>query len=179
MGLSDTAYLILGALAERPRSGYDIKRVVDVAARHFWTVSYGQLYPELRRLSEAGLIEAEPGGPRHRTVWRITPAGREALEAWVNDPTEHPVELRDGMLVRLFFSDAVGPTARLELARRLAARHRAKRDQLAGVCQQLAADPSRPRMHREVLRLGVEFHDFLARWYEGLTARLDEKEETR
>ncbi|HZV50491.1 MAG TPA: hypothetical protein VFD49_12050 [Candidatus Dormibacteraeota bacterium] len=101
------------------------------------------------------------------------------LEAWVNDPTDHPVELRDGMLVRLFFSDAVGPTARLELARRLAARHRAKGDQLAGVCQQLAADPSRPRMHQEVLRLGAEFHDFLARWYEGLAARLDEKEETR
>jgi PadR family transcriptional regulator AphA len=179
MELTDTAYLILGALAERPRSGYDIKRFADMATRHFWAISYGQLYPELRRLSAAGLVEAEPGGPRHRTVWRITPAGREALEEWVDDPADHPLELRDGMLVRLFFSDVAGPETRLELARRLAARHRATRDGLEGKRRQLAAVPGEAPMHQEVLRLGVDLNDFLTGWYEDLARRLAGEEEAR
>ena len=40
MELSNTAYVILGALHERPRSGYDIKAFADHSTRHFWAVSY-------------------------------------------------------------------------------------------------------------------------------------------
>ena len=54
-----TAYVILGMLAWRPMSGYDIKATVDRSTRLFWAASYGQIYPELRRLAEAGLVEGE------------------------------------------------------------------------------------------------------------------------
>ena len=69
MEFSPTAYVILGMLAWGPLSGYDIKAVVDRSVRFFWAASYGQIYPELKRLSEAGLIEgeAEPARPQaHR-----------------------------------------------------------------------------------------------------------------
>src|SRR5215467_15123376 len=109
MELSNTAYVILGALHERPRSGYDIKSFADASTRHFWAVSYGQLYPELKHLQDAGLIEAtsQPTGSRPRTLYRITPVGAEALADWVADTSVRPCEIRDEMLVRLFFSDAV------------------------------------------------------------------------
>ncbi len=49
-------WAILGLLARRPRSGYEIKANVDTTIRHFWAASYGQIYPELRRLEAAGWI---------------------------------------------------------------------------------------------------------------------------
>src|SRR5215211_2439172 len=56
---SKTAYVILGMLALGKRTGYEIKALVDVSTRFFWAASYGQIYPELKRLEEAGLIRGE------------------------------------------------------------------------------------------------------------------------
>ena len=175
MELSNTAYVILGALHERPRSGYDIKAFADASTRHFWAVSYGQLYPELKRLLDARLIEAEdqPTGSRQRTVYRLTRMGEEALADWVSDTSIRPMEIRDEMLVRLFFSDAVELERQLELTRNMAARHRAQAD---GLRKQSAGKPhgtSENPMHGEVLRFGIELHDFMSSWYGRLAERQD------
>ncbi len=71
MDLSPTGRVILGVLAVEPRSGYDIKALTDKSTRFFWAASYGQIYPELKRLAEQGLIEGsdEPQGGRKRTVY--------------------------------------------------------------------------------------------------------------
>jgi len=99
-------WALLGLLAQRPRSGYDLKRAVDRTIRHFWAASYGQIYPELRRLEQAGWIagEDEPRGGRARRVFRITEAGRDALGSWLHGG-ETRLELRDESLLRLFFAD--------------------------------------------------------------------------
>jgi DNA-binding PadR family transcriptional regulator len=176
MELSNTAYVILGALHERPRSGYDIKTFTDSSTRHFWATSYGQLYPELKRLLDSGLIEAEdqPTGSRQRTLYRVTRLGEDALADWVSDTGTRPCEIRDEMMVRLFFSDVVEVGTRVELARNMAARHRASADTL---CRQGEARRQRLRenpMHEEVLRFGIDLHEHLAGWYERLAARLEE-----
>ena len=77
MELSPTGRVILGLLAVEPQSGYDIKALVDNSTRFFWAASYGQIYPELKRLAERGLIEAEADseGGRRRTTYRITDRG--------------------------------------------------------------------------------------------------------
>ena len=79
--LSPTGKVILGMLALGTQTGYDIKRFVDRSTRHFWAASYGQIYPELKRLERAGWIagDDEPRGGRRRRVYRITPEGRSAL----------------------------------------------------------------------------------------------------
>ena len=51
--------VILGLLSIGPRSGYEIKAVVDRSTRFFWAASYSQIYPELRRLEREGLVEGE------------------------------------------------------------------------------------------------------------------------
>ena len=63
-----TGYVILGMLALGARTGYEIKNVVDRSTRFFWAASYGQIYPELRRLEAAGLVEGKssPTGGRKR-----------------------------------------------------------------------------------------------------------------
>jgi PadR family transcriptional regulator, regulatory protein AphA len=101
-------WAILGLVALQPRSGYDIKRLVDRTIRHFWAASFGQIYPELKRLEEAGWIEGDDArrGARARRVYRITKAGRRALRDWLAG-TETRIELRDESLLRLFFSDTL------------------------------------------------------------------------
>ena len=59
MQLTPTARVILGVLGLGPRTGYDIKKLTDVSTRFFWSASYGQIYPELKRLEAAGLVEAD------------------------------------------------------------------------------------------------------------------------
>src|SRR6185437_4326200 len=97
-------WAVLGLLAERPMSGYDIKRAVDRTIRHFWAASYGQIYPELKRLEEAGWIGGQDAsqGERARRVYATTAQGRRELEAWLHG-YETRIEMRDESLLRLFF----------------------------------------------------------------------------
>ena len=115
MELSSTAYVILGMLGWRPMSGYEIKSLVDKSTRFFWAASYGQIYPELRKLAAAGLIEgkASPQGGRRRNVYRLTPAGRRELQAWLGVDAD-VFELRDEGLLKLFFADAAGNEAAIQ-----------------------------------------------------------------
>ena len=79
MELGKASYVVLGMLRGGPKTGYDIKSLVDRSTRFFWAISYGQVYPELKRLEAAGLAEgeADPSDGRQRRVYTITPAGEE------------------------------------------------------------------------------------------------------
>src|SRR3989440_7864888 len=105
MELSPTARVLLGMIRKGRRTGYEIKQLVDVSTRFFWAASYGQIYPELRRLEEAGLIEGEdaPTGGRQRRSYRLTPAGEAALHDWLVSDGDLTFEVRDEGLLRLFF----------------------------------------------------------------------------
>jgi DNA-binding PadR family transcriptional regulator len=109
-------WAVLGLLGIKPMSGYDVKRAVDRTIRHFWAASYGQIYPELKRLEEAGWIagkDADRGG-RARRVYRITAAGRRQLKGWLHG-YETRIEMRDESLLRLLFADVLPPNEALGL----------------------------------------------------------------
>jgi PadR family transcriptional regulator AphA len=162
--------VILGLLAHGPRSGYDIKAAVDRSTRFFWAASYGQIYPELRRLEAEGLVEGEdsPNGRRARRVYRLTPAGRAALVEWLAGPIE-TVELRDESLLRLFFADALPHEDALLL---LEGRKRGHEEFLA-VLREIDARPGiDPPFVDLVLRWGIDFHVWGAEWCETQIQRL-------
>lgn len=164
MELSATAKVILGMLAMRPRSGYEIKSFVDDSTRYFWAASYGQIYPELKRLAEHGLIEGTdaPTGGRQRTVYRLTAAGTEALREWHEGPSEI-YELRDEGLLKLFLAGAIDPGRAAEIARERAAL-------AAGIADRLREVESRAERKDApsyaVLASGIAFHDFTAKHFE-------------
>jgi DNA-binding PadR family transcriptional regulator len=83
--------------------------VIDGSTRFFWTASFGQIYPELKRLRKAGLVRAkeEPRGKVKRTVYELTPKGEEALREWLTDRENVIFEIRDESLLRLFFGDVL------------------------------------------------------------------------
>ena len=107
--LTPTARVILGMLKLGVPTGYDIKKMIDDSTRFFWTASYGQIYPELKRLRKAGLVRAkeEPRGKVKRTVYELTPKGEEALREWLTDRENVIFEIRDESLLRLFFADVL------------------------------------------------------------------------
>jgi DNA-binding PadR family transcriptional regulator len=107
--LTPTARVILGMLKLGVPTGYDIKRVIDSSTRFFWTASFGQIYPELKRLRKAGLVTArqEPRGKVKRTVYSLTPKGEIALREWLTDRENVIFEIRDESLLRLFFGDVL------------------------------------------------------------------------
>jgi DNA-binding PadR family transcriptional regulator len=154
--------VILGLLSIGPRSGYEIKASVDRSTRFFWAASYGQIYPELKRLEEAGLVEGEdvPTGDRARRVYALTDAGRGELEAWLlgRDTT---VELRDESLLRLFFADALPREQALAL---LEGRRRGHEEYLR-VLHEIDERPGEdPEFVDLVLRWGIAFHEWGAEW---------------
>lgn len=103
--LSNTAYVILGFLSKQPMTGYEIKSHVDKSTRFFWAASYGQIYPELRRLAEAGLVEGtdKSHGKRARIEYDLTDTGRRALHSWLMAPSAG-CEMRDEGLLKIFFA---------------------------------------------------------------------------
>src|SRR6202521_6102457 len=131
MELGPTAYVILGILNLGPHSGYDIKQLADMPPRHFWATSYGQIYPELKRLTESGLIKSEDAskGTRQRTLYHLTAKGKQTLHTWVSNPAIQSLEIRDEMLLKLFFADAM---SRKETVTHLRAMRRRHQDVAAG-----------------------------------------------
>jgi DNA-binding PadR family transcriptional regulator len=166
--LSPTAYVILGMVSREARSGYQIKALVDNTTRFFWAASYGQIYPELKRLSEAGLVRGieAPRGGRRRTVYGITPEGQAALEEWLRRP---PVtyEMREEGLLKLFFAGALPATEGAAVLGSM-------REHRLGVADRLRAMEPAARAKEErgdpfplmVLQGGIEFNEWFAEWCE-------------
>lgn len=116
-------FAILGLLREQPRHGYELKRALGDLG--FWQVSFGSLYPALRRLEKQGFIEAARGEGR-RKAYRVTEPGRlrfGEMLAESGDDSDRDFQLR------LAFLGYVEPESRLAV---LEDRRTALQDRLHG-----------------------------------------------
>jgi PadR family transcriptional regulator AphA len=169
--LSATAYVILGMVRKEPRSGYEIKALVDNTTRFFWAASYGQIYPELKRLAEAGLIAGvdSPTGGRRRTVYEITTDGEEELRGWLRQPPR-VYEMREEGLLKLFFAEALPPAEAVEIVRAM----RAHRLEIAAQLRAIEpmATANEDPFPLIVLRGGIEFTEWFADWCERMEAQI-------
>ncbi len=171
--LTATGRVILGMLALGNRTGYEIKQVVDKSTRRFWAASYGQIYPELRRLEEQGLVRShpEPSGGRARTAYELTEAGEAALREWLASDEELVYEVRDEGLLKLFFSDSL-PERRLENIRAMRSLQQRKLSELRAIQQNADQMHPGPRMTLEV---GIGITEGIIDWCEATERRLAEE----
>ena len=98
----------LGLLAQHPGSGYDLLKRFEKSMANVWPATQSQLYGELNKLAEAGLIEVTDIGPRGRKEYRITDAGRAELLRWVTNPQDDP-PYRSAELLRVFLLGEIPP----------------------------------------------------------------------
>jgi DNA-binding PadR family transcriptional regulator len=172
IGLTPTGRVILGMVALGKRTGYDIKQLVDRSVRFFWAASYGQIYPELRRLEEQGLIAGhdQPSGGRARTVYALTDAGRRALEEWLGGDLGVHWELRDEGMLKLFFSDFTDPEHRLQNVRAMREGFERKLEQLKTLQADGGPVNTGPAL---TLELGLGMTQSLIDWCRNAEVRLE------
>ncbi|WP_243059395.1 PadR family transcriptional regulator [Nocardioides sp. SR21] len=113
--MTTTGYALLGLLALRPWTTYELAQQVRRSLSWFWPRTERKLYDEPKRLVAAGFATAreEFTGKRKRTVYEITDAGRAALRAWLGEPSAPP-SMENEAMVRVFFADG-GDVASLQV----------------------------------------------------------------
>jgi PadR family transcriptional regulator AphA len=104
-------HAILGLLARRPSTGYDLTRVFDASLRTSWHAGHSQIYPELARLTGDGFAEVVQRGARGSKTYALTEAGREELRRWlVEDEPDRSQRNESGL--RLFLVQLLPPAER-------------------------------------------------------------------
>lgn len=176
-----TSYALLGLLTfGDDLTGYELKQRADRTLRYYWVApAMSQVYSELDRLSEHGLVRARGAGPNKRsTKYRITPKGRRALTRWMTEePVGFPV-LKHPVALRLLIGHLVDPEVTRRMLREhldALAEHRAG---LAGVRESLRGrdEPGEAfRYPSLVADWGLEYLDGERTILEKLLARLEEE----
>jgi DNA-binding PadR family transcriptional regulator len=99
-------YAILGLLHYQDMHGYRIKRHMEQHFGHMWSINYGQIYPNLKKMEQEGLVTKEEvarSGTPSRKLYSITPAGKEAFSQWLVSDPHGTMLLRDPFLLRFVF----------------------------------------------------------------------------
>jgi DNA-binding PadR family transcriptional regulator len=160
---------VLGLLKERPMHGYQLSRELGDALGGFWRVSYGTLYPSLRRLEREGAIEGlksdESSKGRRKTVYRITPEGeRIFLDLLQEAPQEGQTE--DARFrVRLAFFRYLPPETRIRLLER---RRQGLEERLTAIEESLRAAHEQDDYQRSLMEHGRVATESDIAWLNGL-----------
>lgn len=166
-----TPFPLLGLLTWHPMSGYELKKTIEQSVGYFWSESFGQIYPELKRMESLNWVtatDADDGKRRPRREYSITDAGRDVLARWLVDPpTERPQ--RNELLLKLFFAgeaDLAATVRHVEIARE---QNTDLTDQYRNLLAQLEADhadhPGLP-FWRMTLRYGICHREATTAWCE-------------
>jgi DNA-binding PadR family transcriptional regulator len=113
---SQTEAAVLGVLSVQSMTGYAVREAIRDVLGHFWSESFGQIYPTLAQLEQDGLVERSHGERAGSSVYGITAAGRDRLVELLSQP-DRPAPARSGLMLRLFFGNALGVEACRDLIR--------------------------------------------------------------
>jgi DNA-binding PadR family transcriptional regulator len=141
---------ILGLLKERPMHGYQLQRELSEQLGGLWRVSYGSLYPSLRRLERDGAISSQAGagtGARRKTVYTITEEGERLFLELLQEPP-HEGQTEDARFrVRVAFFRYLPPETRV---RQLERRRQALQERLTEISSHLR-DPGTTDSYQRAL----------------------------
>ncbi len=107
---------LLALLERGPSHGYQLKADFEARTGGVWTVNVGQVYTTLERLEREGLVApVADDASGDRRPWRLTPAGKEAIDAWFDDTRVAPAPPRDELLVKVLLALHRSPAAALSV----------------------------------------------------------------
>jgi DNA-binding PadR family transcriptional regulator len=160
--ISTTSAALLGQLALREQTPYEMTQEMKRNLRYFWPRAASHVYREVKRLTANGWATAERQriGRRPRTVYRITEQGRLALRAWLASPPAG-TSLEHEPLLRVFLASS----GSLDDLLGAIARARADAEQMLGVGRPLAGEyltathPFQDQVHIRALTF-----DYLYNW---------------
>jgi DNA-binding PadR family transcriptional regulator len=174
--LPSTSYAVLGLLSgDRELSGYDLRKWASNSLHFFyWSPSLSHIYTELRRLEGLGFVaqRIEPRGElRARRLYRITPAGLEALRTWVRTAPVESTVLKHSVALRVWLGHLIG----LNSVHEIVAEHVAATEELVGDIRRAhdtAPSDSTTPYARAILEWAQEIHVAEIAAFERLEAKL-------
>jgi PadR family transcriptional regulator, regulatory protein AphA len=180
---SNTPFVILGILgiAPRPLSGYDIKQVIDGTISHFWSESYGQIYPVLKQLTAEKKIAAHAvsGSERRKVVYTITARGQKSLGEWLEETPELSPR-RNALTLKLFFGSQTKVSVSIRHLADHCERFKAMRAQYSAWLKATAGENERYTPYQRLtLMEGGAMCDAFVTWAETSIQTLEKLEKTR
>jgi len=162
---------ILGLLKERSMHGYQLSKRLTDALGGFWRVSYGSLYPTLRRLEQQGAVErvfAEEEVGRRRNVYRITDDGERLFLSLLEEAGGESASEENPFRVRLAFFKYLAPDTRIRVLER---RRAFLEDRLSQVRTSLAGvRDGRDTYTLSLMQHGIDATEADIAWLNGLIA---------
>jgi len=176
-------YVLLGLLALRAMSIYEIKKALERGITLFYSASFGSINAAIDRLLAKGWIEGEEKVEhgRNKKVFHLTAAGREAFGEWLVSEIEEE-KVKDPALTRLYFLGLAPAEERIRTLEAHVQRLRQLLGQLDSLHQQTASLDIAPELQTIAkfqmltLQYGREFYAFNIRWYENLLADLKQEQ---
>ncbi|MGL1903058.1 MAG: PadR family transcriptional regulator [Fibrobacterales bacterium] len=164
---SRTKYVILGLLANGAETGYDIKCTIEKSISFFWSESYGQIYPALKKLQEIHWVKEAQGesiSKRDKKTYTITPEGLAALDNWIVSKTEMPSH-REEVLLKLFLCSRSGSDAAEKILREHQDQFVEKREELLSIEKMLMEmDHPSKELWLATLRFGLTSCEQRVKW---------------
>lgn len=167
--LTTTSYLILGLLALRRWSTYELAQQMQRSIHYYWPRAESHIYEEPKKLVAHGLATAtrEYAGRRPRTVYAITDQGRKALEEWLEQPGKGPLVEFEG-LVKVLFAEQAGKNELLATLASIRTEAKQTRQHHAELAADLAETggpfPDRLHVNALVFKFMWEHTEALTRW---------------
>lgn len=174
--MSVLGHALLGLLSRKPATGYDLAKVLEQHVGHFWTARHSQIYPELGRLEEAGLVRhtvIAGAGPRPTKRYSATAAGKAAVRDWLR-ATAAPVDPKE-ILLRVYLVNLLPPAEAIEVLTVLRDHHAAMVQTFEGLASAQAGPvgfESPAYGDWATLSWGIEFERGRTAWLERLIAGL-------
>ncbi|GAB1824615.1 PadR family transcriptional regulator [Herbidospora sp. RD11066] len=171
-------HALLGLLSEGPASGYDLLKLFESSLANVWPATQSQLYGELGRLADAGLITVRSEGARGRKEYAVTDAGRDELRDWLLN-TRPATLKRFEMLLRVFFLDHISQDDAIAYLRDLHKEAEEQHAQLAELSEMIA--PYRDNFTvngRLALEWGLRFNRMTQEWADWAIAEVEAHDRT-
>jgi PadR family transcriptional regulator, regulatory protein AphA len=169
---------LLGLLSMAPMSGYGMRSVISQSIGHFWSESFGQIYPALKRLTVEGFVEKKTErqkGRPDRHMYSLTEAGRDRIERWLMIPAVAEVP-RNELLLKLFFGSHAPVSASRESVEDFVAAQEAALKVYSGITKELKRERSgdlQLPFWLMTVSYGTHYSTALAKWGRETLKQLD------
>jgi DNA-binding PadR family transcriptional regulator len=164
-------YALLGALADRPRTGYELLKHFEQSFAYAWPASHSQIYPELARLLDDGLIEQAATGPRGSKTYAVTDEGVEEVRRWLRE-TDPDRRVRSEGALRPFFLWLLEPEEAIRQLDAERAYWRGILDELGAIREEPTGTDRKSRTFRIVLEGGIRTVTARLEWLEWAIAEV-------
>jgi len=165
--LNPTAASLLGFLARKPLTGWNLAKAVDNSIGYFWNVTRSQIYRELNDLEKSGMVEAGEAGVRDKKTYTITSAGKQAFKTWIAQEPSKEL-FRFPLLLSVFFGEEI----EIERLRAFLEIHRIRHQERLKEYQQIEKNLSTEddqSIPASTVKFGIRFEKMVLEWIASLS----------